>query len=155
MDTLPPQELRTFFITSICAGHRFLLQSDRMKLLLLEHMNEQRNKRRLQLYEYVYMPDHVHFLLTPGEDVSLEKCLQFVKGGFSFKVKKILKLNTEVWQNGFTEHRIKDYADFVFHVRYIHENPVKKKLVSMAQEYVYSSASDRKNVDPVPEQYRG
>ncbi len=155
MRTLPPQELRTFFITSICAGHRFLFQSDRMKLLLLEHINEQRTKQRLQLHEYVYMPDHVHFLLTPGENVSLEKCMQFIKGGFSYKVKKNLELNMDVWQEGFTEHRIKDYADYLVHVRYIHENPVKRKLVATAREYVYSSLSDRKNVDRAPEQYQG
>jgi putative transposase len=33
------------------------------------------------------MPDHVHVLLTPAHDVSLEKALQFMKGGFSFRLK--------------------------------------------------------------------
>jgi putative transposase len=32
------------------------------------------------------MPDHVHLLLTPGADMTLERVMQLVKGGYSHAV---------------------------------------------------------------------
>ena len=34
------------------------------------------------------MPDHVHAIITPAEVVSLEKAMQFIKGGSSFRLGK-------------------------------------------------------------------
>ena len=34
------------------------------------------------------MPNHFHALLTPLSPVTLEKAVQFIKGGFSFRAKK-------------------------------------------------------------------
>jgi putative transposase len=39
------------------------------------------------LHAFVIMPDHFHALITPAENVSLEKAMQYIKGGFSFRLK--------------------------------------------------------------------
>ncbi len=46
----------------------------------------------------------------------------------------------EVWQKGFSDHRIRDPEDYEEHVRYIHFNPVRKHLCEKPSEYPYSSA---------------
>jgi putative transposase len=79
------------------------------------------------LHAYVIMPDHLHLLLTPIE--SLEKAVQLIKGGFSFRVKKELGWNSDVWQPGFTDHRTRDEQDWDRHLEYIRRNPIKRKLV--------------------------
>ena len=67
------------------------------------------------------MPDHIHLLLTPAENVSLEKAVQYVKGGFSFRLKSKLS----VWQPSFSLRRIEDGRDFEApNLNYIHQNPV-------------------------------
>jgi putative transposase len=40
-----------------------------------------RDKSIYQLHEFVVMPNHFHLLLTPGGSASLEKAVQFIKGG--------------------------------------------------------------------------
>jgi putative transposase len=35
--------------------------------------------------EFVVMPDHLHLLLTLGSNMSIEKAVQLVKGGFSYR----------------------------------------------------------------------
>lgn len=45
-----------------------------------------------------------------------------------------------MWQRGFTDHRIRDRADFERHRKYIHDNPGERGLVALATEYRYSSA---------------
>ena len=42
------------------------------------------------------MPDHIHVLLTPAADQTVEGCAQLIKGGFSFAVRK--EYAGEIWQ---------------------------------------------------------
>ena len=74
-----------------------------------------------------------------------------VKGGFSYRAKKELGSNAEVWQRGFADHRIRDSDDYERHVHYIHLNPVKKRLCIYPSEYRYSSAYSGWKLDPIPQ----
>lgn len=86
------------------------------------------------------MPEHVHILLTPASGVTLERSIQFIKGGYSHAIGVEFGRKGEVWQRGFTDHRVRDAGDFNIHCDYIHKNPVKRGLVSAASEYRYCSA---------------
>ena len=99
------------------------------------------------------MRDHVHLILTPAPLTSLEKAMQFVKGGFSFRAKKELNFNREVWEKGFNEHRIKDADDYAKHIEYIWMNPVRAGYVDRPEDYLYSSARCKNEVDPAPTQF--
>jgi putative transposase len=145
---MTPQELRTFFVTFVTAERRAVFQASRNAELLLEVFRSGREKGRHSLHAWVVMPDHVHLLLTPAEQVSLEKAIQFVKGGFSFR----LKSGREVWQRGYTEHRIRDSEDFERHVSYIAENPVRAGL---GVDYPWSSLVHPELVDPRPAHFGG
>ncbi len=104
----------------------------------------------MEVHEFVFMPNHVHLLLTPAPDVPLEKAIQFIKGGFSFRVGKELGFKGEVWQKGSNEHRIQDAADYVSHVEYTRMNPVREGLVARTDDWPYSSARLAQEVDPAP-----
>jgi len=143
-----PQELRTFFVTFVTAGRRSIFQVERNAGLLLDVVRLDREKGRYCVHGWVVMPDHVHLLLTPAEDVPLEKAVQFVKGGFSFRLKSV----HEVWQPGYTEHRIQDSDDFERHVEYIVRNPVRAGL---GNDYSWSSLKHAELVDPRPEHFGG
>jgi hypothetical protein len=55
------------------------------------------------------MPDHFHALITPAPEVSLEKAMQFIKGGFSFR----LKSKHDVWMRSFNESQIMTEEKFI------------------------------------------
>lgn len=86
------------------------------------------------------MPGHVHLQLTVDESMNIEKAMQFVKGGFSYRAKKQLGYQGEIWQRGFTEVRILDRSSFLKHREYIEQNPVKAGLADSPEKYPYSSA---------------
>src|SRR5689334_17714189 len=109
---LAPQEIRTFFVTSVTDQRHMLLQSERMANLLIDVMKQNRKQGRFSIHEFVIMPNHFHLLITPAAEVSLERALKFIKGGFSYRVKKELDLSFEIWEKGFTNHRIRDAADY-------------------------------------------
>jgi putative transposase len=96
------------------------------------------------------MPEHVHLLLTPASDMTLERSIQFIKGGYSHALGVELCRKGKVWQRGFTDHRIRDATDFDAHRGYIHENPVKRGLVASSAEYRYCSAFPGFKLDSWP-----
>jgi putative transposase len=100
------------------------------------------------------MRNHVHLILTPAPSVSLEKAVQFIKGGFSYRAAKEKNFNCEIWQKGYNEHRIRDADEYAQHAEYIWMNPVKAGLAEQPEEHPYSSARLKMEVDPSPPQFR-
>ena len=96
------------------------------------------------------MPEHVHLLLTPANNVTLEHAIQLIKGGYSHALGSILGRKREIWQRAFTDHRIRDGQDFRHHQNYIHQNPVERRLASHPSEYRYCSAYPGFKLDPWP-----
>ena len=144
-----PQEIRTYFVTTVTANRRRLFQVDANADLMVETLRRYRAECRFALHAFVVMPDHVHFLLTPAPDVSLEKAVQFIKGGFSFR----LKGRRDVWERGYNEVQILSRDKFEACKRYIEENPVKAGLALAAAEYLHSSAHSPSEVDPIPKHF--
>jgi len=83
------------------------------------------------------MPNHVHLLIRVGGDMTIEKAMQFIKGGFSFRLKKELGYLGEVWQGGFSEVRVDDRQSLLRHRDYIAQNPVKAGLVDSPEKFPY------------------
>ena len=96
------------------------------------------------------MPDHFHILITVASDMTIERAVQLVKGGFAFRAGKELGLNAPVWQKGFSEIRVLDEQTFENQILYIHDNPVRARLVDRSETYPYSSAGNPSEIDPPP-----
>jgi putative transposase len=139
---------QTYFVTASTWQRRALFKNRQWAELFLETLHSYRRKGYL-LHEYVLMPDHFHVLITPEE--TLERAVQFIKGGFSFRAKKELGSSMEIWHRGCSDHRIRDWEDFEIHVGYIHRNPVGKGFVERATDYPYGSAFPDSEKDEVPQ----
>jgi putative transposase len=139
---------QTYMVTTPTWGRRGLFRNERWTKLIIDTLYHYRGTAYL-LHEFVIMPDHIHVLITPL--TSLEKAVQFVKGGFSYRAKKELGSNMEVWQKGFSDHRIRDVSDYGIHVSYVHQNPVKEGFCARADEFPYSSAHAGFELDPAPQ----
>jgi len=146
---LAPQEIRTFFTTAITANRRRIFQVDTNANLLIQLLRQHRTQSRYQLHAYVVMPDHIHLLLTPAADVPIEKAMQLIKGGFSFR----LSSKSPVWQESFTMHRIEDARDYETHRNYIHANPVRAHLCAHPEDFPYSSAFPSAQADSTPHHF--
>ena len=118
---------RTFFVTTRTWSGRRIFQADRNAELLVDVLRS--CARRFQIHDFVVMPDHVHLLLSVDGDLSIEKAVQYIKGGFSYRVRKELGYAGEVWQRGFSEVRVNDDESFRRHREYIAQNPVRAGLV--------------------------
>ncbi len=139
---------QTYFITSDTWERRALFCAEPWARLFFKALLSYRGKDYL-LHEFVLMPDHFHLLISPTS--ALEHAVQLVKGGFSYRVKKEIGSNAEIWQRGFADHRIRDAEDYDKHLHYIHLNPVKRGLCTDPREYQYCSAFPGWKLDPIPQ----
>jgi putative transposase len=140
-----------FFVTSSIVEKRNLLQSDRSAKLLIQILYHYRSQGKFLLHGFVIMPDHFHVLISLGPEISIERAVQFIKGGFAFRAGKELGFKAPVWQRGFSEVRINDVVSLVRIHDYIAQNPVKRHLVQIPAEFLHSSSYKGFELDEVPQ----
>ncbi len=144
--------LGTYFITAATFQKHSLFQTDRMANLFLDVLSSYRSQQKYLLHEFVLMPNHFHLLITPT--ITLERALQLIKGGFSFRAKRELGFVGEIWEKSFHDRRVRDWQEYCALRHYIHLNPIRKGLAEKAEQYPYNSAAARIVVDPPPQRLK-
>lgn len=138
---------QTYFVSSQTAQRKPFFRYERWAELMQEVLQHYRGSSYL-LHAYIIMPDHFHLLISPS--VSLEGALQNIKGGFSFRAKRSFEWKQDIWQPGFSDHRIRDIEDWRRHVAYIRENPIKARLCERPEKYRYLVT----DFDPAPQRLK-
>ena len=138
------QKQSTYAITILTFQKTPPLPAHSQRRTLHSHTLPASRKSRFQLHGFAVMPDHIHVLITPAINESTAKCVQYIKGGYSFAARQ--QSTGEIWHSGYHEHRIRDAGDFNNQLLYIGSNPARKRY----EEYphVHTEYSDR--LDPIP-----
>jgi len=141
----------TYFVTTRAFEGQALFQSERAAKLLVQTILVYREQGRYLLHEFVVMPNHLHLMLSPVAPVTLERAMQFIKGGYSHRAGKEMGMDGEIWQRGYVDHRIRDAQDFIGHREYIQLNPVRAHIVDAPDKYPFSSAFPGFKLDANPQ----
>jgi len=129
----------TYFFTVVCADRQWLFREPAHVAGLCDAFRTVRACDPFETLALVVMPDHLHCVWRlPQGDANFSVRWQWIKkraarslgGGYP---------RESVWQPRFWEHLIRDEADLVRHVDYIHFNPVKHGLARSAAEWRYST----------------
>ena len=131
---------RTFFVSSKTNLEWPLLRTEPMANLFIDVLRVYVAAKRFRIHDFVVMPDHLHVLITVDSEMSIERSMQFIKGGFSYRLGKELGHRGEVWQRGFSEVRVEDRESFLKHREYIAQNPVRAGLSETPEIYPYCYA---------------
>jgi len=119
-----------------------------MARLFVDVLFHYRDKKNYLLHEFVLMPDHFHLLLSPS--LSLERSLQLIKGGFSYRAKREVQQSGEIWQPSYYDRRVREIEDYNNFKYYIRRNPVERGLAETPEHYRYSSAHPGFVLDEIP-----
>ena len=90
----------------------------------------------MRVYGYVVMPEHVHLLLSEPRLQTLADALKSLKQGVS---RRLIGDAEHFWQKRYYDFNIRNSAQFVEKLRYIHRNPVKRGLCQRAEDWEWSS----------------
>jgi len=147
-------------LTFSCFRKRPFLSKDRTRGYLVEAIAATKHKCRFDLWAYVFMPEHVHLLICPRDDVySISAILRSIKQPVSRRAMIYLRKQNpqglvwmatgqaeipyRFWQAGGGYDRNMTSVDAIVNAaKYIHANPARRGLVSHPSEWVYSSARD-------------
>lgn len=144
------------FLTFSCYQRLPLFLNDRIKLAFIDQLERIRDDLRFDLVAWVIMPEHVHLLIIPRHEVAnVTTILQSLKQPFARKViarwrelaAPILEAVTDAsgrahfWQRGGGYDRnITSEHEWFEKLSYINNNPVRRGLVTSAEDYPWSSA---------------
>jgi putative transposase len=157
------QSGQSHFVTFCCYHRRRLLASDESRRIFELGLERVRRGFGLQVYGYVIMPEHVHLLVSePRRDASddrnvplkpkdglngppvpnglavhtLADALKSLKQGVS---RRLIGDAEHFWQKRYYDINVRDCAQFVEKLRYIHRNPVKAGLCGRPEDWEWSS----------------
>jgi putative DNA methylase len=95
---------------------------------------------RYDLFSWVVMPNHSHFLLTRFEDWELEQLMHSHKSYTAHQANKLLNRPGKFWMEEYFDRYIRNADHFRNAVNYIENNPVKAGLCSKPSDWPFSSA---------------
>jgi len=143
------------FFTATCLNWQPLLQPDHHKQIILDSLAFLVKDKRIWLYGYVIMPNHIHILWCKQPEWLNKNVQQHFSKFTAQHLKWSLQNNSESLSNykstqsdreyQFWERR--PYKATMYNRKvleekldYIHHNPVKAGLCGLPEDYIYSSS---------------
>ncbi len=80
------------------------------------------------IQQYVIMPNHIHLIIVKGYESGTmwASCPTSISNDIkSFKTIVTKEIGKSIWQPRFYDHIIRDEYDYIKHLKYIEENPLK------------------------------
>lgn len=102
--------------------------------------------KKYHLTAWVVMPNHIHFLATPIQNVELREIAHSIKSYTAHEANKVLKRNGQFWQHEPFDRYIRSAKHYSNVIKYIENNPVKAGLCETACSWRFSSAFEKKTV---------
>jgi putative transposase len=127
---------QSHFVTFCCYHRRRLFTTDASRRIFESALERVRRSFRLHVYGYVVMPEHVHLLLSEPQRDTLADALKSLKQGVA---RRLIGDAEHFWQKRYYDFNIRNYAQFVEKLRYIHRNPVKCGLCERPEDWEWSS----------------
>jgi putative transposase len=157
-------------LTFSCFRRKPFLLSDRTRSYLAEAVMTARQKFAFDVWAYAIMPEHMHLLVWPREEVySISSILQSIKQSVSRRaIGWVRRENPDGLSSLATGQRRKPYRfwlsgggyDRNIHksgtirkvIDYIHANPVRRGLVQAPEQWLWSSFREWTvgDVGPIP-----
>jgi REP element-mobilizing transposase RayT len=160
-----------FFITITTVGWIDVFTRVNQKYVIINALQYCQQNKGLEIYCYCLMSSHIHLLCKATNSFILSDVIRDFK---KFTSKKILQTIIEepesrrewmmdyfqkacqhlkreqqykVWQDGYHAEIVETNWFIKQKVNYIHNNPVKDKIVSFPEDYYFSSARNYAGLD--------
>ncbi len=147
----------SYFFTSVTHDRLPIFQTDKLKEIACNALNEARISGKFRIFAYAIIPDHKH-IVTGGSrlpsdtlrylnGITAKRILDYLKeNDFTESLDKLRQFEKKrgykysVWEHHADTFPITSETTFMQKVSYIHLNPVKDGLVEHPNDYLYSSA---------------
>jgi putative transposase len=151
-----------YFVTTNAVQHRHLFRSDVIKRLVVDSLDCMRLRKRLKLYAFVIMPNHLHAIIQCRVEDPLANIIRDLKKHIADRLirhyraegnQSVLdflasvvtrpdKQRYKAWEEGYDARDIFSPKFLRQKMTYVHNNPCQPhwNLVERPEDYVWSSA---------------
>ena len=156
---------KSYFITTTIVGWVDVFTRKQQKEKIVESLNYCQKNKGLIIYAWCLMSNHLHMLCqSENEETLLSDIIRDFKTFTSKQIIKTIQEESEsrrewmldyfeksckqlkrnqkykVWQTGFHAEEISTQKFLEQKLDYIHNNPVKERIVELPEHYIYSRA---------------
>jgi putative transposase len=136
---------RVVFITISAYQRTAPFNNPELNTAIIDCLKSEQTRNRCQIFTYCLMPDHLHYLISPLENgVSTLVFTDQFKGkttNLSWKH----GWHGKLWQPRSYDHIVRAEEDLRAIAQYILNNPVRKELISRAEDWQWSG-----ELNPLP-----
>ncbi len=150
-----------YFVTTTTARHLHFFEEDVVKRIIVDNLNFLRVSRKINLFAFVIMPNHIHIIARLPADKSLADCMRDFKKYTARQiyhhylifeqvgklqevemVSKGTKHQYRIWESGYDAREIFTAEFLAQKMEYIHCNPCRShwNLADSPEQYPWSSA---------------
>jgi putative transposase len=119
-------------------GDVFFSDSDRGEYL--QWLKEYCDKNKVDILSYCLMTNHVHLVAVPSKEDGLERVLRPLHTRYAQKINREHGWKGHLWQGRYFSSPL-DGIYMWAAIRYVDRNPVRAKVVKIAENYKWSSAA--------------
>lgn len=136
---------------AVCYRRLPLLGTACRRDLLLDLLEEVRQRHRFVVLGYVVMPEHFHLLISEPQETTPSVVMQVLKQRFARQVLSrtrmaqragqgslLVEVAGEIWQRRFYDFNVWTERKRIEKLRYMHRNPVKRGLVTQPEQWAWS-----------------
>jgi putative transposase len=124
------------FITFSCRHRAPLLGSPQSRSIFQDALEAMRTRSGAEIYGYVVMPEHVHLLLNEPEHQALASAIQGLKQATTHYISTT---KGPLWEPRYYDFNVYSDRKRIEKLKYIHRNPVRRGLVSLPDQWPWSS----------------
>ncbi|CAM1340659.1 REP-associated tyrosine transposase [Tenacibaculum amylolyticum] len=160
-----------YFITITTVGWVDIFTRLNQKYVIIKSLDYCQKEKGLEIYAYCLMHSHLHMVCRAEEGYKLSDIIRDLKKYTSKQIIKTIKEQPEsrrewmlhyfkescknlkrnqeykVWQDGYHAEILFSNSFLKEKINYIHNNPVKDKVVKFAEDYIFSSARNYADLD--------
>jgi len=150
-----------YFVTTNVVGHIHLFKREDFIRIVLDSFHYLRTVKKIQIFVFVIMPNHIHFIARFREEYTLSDAMRDFKRHTARQIIRQLQAENDqkisdvlrkasndknqefkVWEDGYDARDIFSVEFLEQKMNYIHYNPCQSqwKLVDIPEEYLWSSA---------------
>ncbi|MDO8998403.1 MAG: transposase [Bacteroidota bacterium] len=166
---------KAYFVTITTVEWIDIFTRSNHKNTIIDSLKYCQQQKGLEIYAYVLMPSHLHMMCRAKEGFELANIIRDFKKFTSKKIIQNIKEEHEsrrewlldlfskacehlkreqgykVWQDGYHAEEISSNMFIYQKLNYIHNNPVKDRIVEKPEDYLFSSARNYAGLDSLLE----
>ena len=135
-----------YMTTTVTIDRKPLFSSKSAANILLKVIFFGKRENWYYLLSFVIMSDHVHLIMVPKMK-NISECMKSIKGYSARKINSDFGNRGSIWQRGYYDYILDSEEKILRRILYIEQNPVRKGIVDIAEDYEFSSSRFKKQMD--------